>query len=252
MHGDVFSPLLCSKLVDRIGQECLEDKKYNYLYKGEVEIPPLGMVDDLICIAECGFKTAMLNAYIKLKTNSKRLQFGYKKCKKMHVGKYCESFKCKCLKVDSWEETNVKNEDTNEDSIEDCWKGEEKMEEVSEDKYLGDIISNDGRNLKNIKARINKGQGIVSRIMTLLEGIQFGRHYFEVAMILRDSLLVSNMLFNTEAWYNITLKELQLLETVDHMFLRRLLGAPKCTPKEMLYLELGCIPFMDIIRKRRF
>ena len=66
----------------------------------------------------------------------------------MHVGKYCESFKCKCLKVDSWEETNVKNEDTNEDSIEDCWKGEEKMEEVSEDKYLGDIISNDGRNLK--------------------------------------------------------------------------------------------------------
>ena len=148
MQGDVFAPLLCSKLVDRIGQECLEDKKYNYLYKGEVEIPPLGMVDDLICIAECGFKTAMLNAYIKLKTNSKRLQFGYKKCKKMHVGKYCESFKCKCLKVDSWEETNVKNEDTNEDSIEDCWKGEEKMEEVSEDKYLGDIISNDGRNLK--------------------------------------------------------------------------------------------------------
>ena len=153
--------------------------------------------------------------------------------------------------MDSWEETNVKNEDTNEDSIEDCWKGEEKIKEVSEDKYLGDIISNDGRNLKNIKARISKGQGIVSRIMTLLEGIPFGRHYFEVAMILRDSLLVSSKLFNTEAWYNITLKELQLLETVDHMFLRRLLGAPKCTPKEMLYLELGCIPFRDIIRKRR-
>ena len=40
-QGDVFGPILCSKQVDTFGQECLNQNKYTYLYKGEVEIPPL-------------------------------------------------------------------------------------------------------------------------------------------------------------------------------------------------------------------
>ena len=59
------------------------------------------------------------------------------------------------------------------------------------------------------------------------------------------------MLFNTEAWYNVTKAELELLETVDVQFLRSVLKAPKTTPKEILFLEMGCIPFRDLIRKRR-
>ena len=51
-QGDVFGPIFCSKQVDTIGQECLEQNKYIYMYKGEVEIPPLGMVDDLLCVSE--------------------------------------------------------------------------------------------------------------------------------------------------------------------------------------------------------
>ena len=54
-QGDVFAPLLCSKQIDTIGQECLEEEKYTYKYKGEVDIPPLAMVDDLITVSECGY-----------------------------------------------------------------------------------------------------------------------------------------------------------------------------------------------------
>ena len=54
-QGDVFAPLLCSKQIDTIGQECLEEEKYTYKYKGEVDIPPLAMVDDLISVSECGY-----------------------------------------------------------------------------------------------------------------------------------------------------------------------------------------------------
>ena len=50
------------------------------------------------------------------------------------------------------------------------------MEEKEDEKYFGDIVSKDGRNIKNIKARINKGKGIVSKIMSILETIPFGRH----------------------------------------------------------------------------
>ena len=71
----------------------------------------------------------------------------------------------------------------------------------------------------------------------MLEEIPFGKHYFEVGMILRNSLLVSSMLFNSEAWYNLTNAELDLFETIDLIFVRQLLKAPKGTQKEMIYLE---------------
>ena len=67
-QGDVFGPIFCSKQVDTFGQECLRDRKYTYMYRGEVEIPPLSMVDDVLAISECGFKTSMVRGYLKLKT----------------------------------------------------------------------------------------------------------------------------------------------------------------------------------------
>ena len=45
--------------------------------------------------------------------------------------------------------------------------------------------------------------------------------------------------------------KLDLLETIDVSLLKQLLKAPKGTPKEMLYLELGCIPFREIVREKR-
>ena len=237
IQGDVFGPMLCSKQVDQFGKECLEQEKYTYLYKGEVEIPPLSMVDDVICISECGYKTAMVNSFMQCKTSSKKLKFGVTKCKKMHIGKTCEDYKCHPLYVDSWKEIEKKNDETGKDEVKDICLGEEVMEEKDEEKYLGDIISKDGRNLKNIKARVNKGKGIVRQILNILEGIPFGRIYFQVAVLLRNSLLGSSLLCNSEAWFNLTNSELDLLETVDVTLLRIVLGAPKSSSKEMLYAD---------------
>ena len=43
------------------------------------------------------------------------------------------------------------------------------MPEVSQETYLGDILSYDGKNTKNLKSRISKGIGIISQILNLLE-----------------------------------------------------------------------------------
>ena len=59
------------------------------------------------------------------------------------------------------------------------------------------------------------------------------------------------MLTNSEAWYTVSKAELDYLETVDELLLRRILKAPKATPKEVLYLELGCVPLRNLIQKRR-
>ena len=249
-QGDVFAPILCSNLVDTFGRECLKEEKYIYSYKGLVDIPPLGMVDDLVCVSTCGHRAAMMNGFLNYKTSSKKLQFGVNKCKKLHVGHVKQDFRCQDLTVEQWDEVEIIDDD-NKYIEEDQFVGEQKMEEKQEEKYLGDVISTDGRNLKNIQQRVAKGKGITNRIFTILEGVPLGRRYFEIGMLLRDSILISSMLFNSEAWYNITKNELELLESIDRMFLRKLLSAPRGTPKEMLYLELGCIPFRDIIREKR-
>ena len=119
---------------------------------------------------------------------AKRLQFGATKCKKIHIGKYCEEHKCQPLYVDKWEEAEEENKETGNVELVDVCLGEEIMEEKEDEKYLGDVISKDGRNLKNIKARVNKGKGIVKKIQNILEGIPFGKLYYQVATLLRNSL----------------------------------------------------------------
>ena len=79
--------------------------------------------------------------------------------------------------MDCWKELEVIDDKTGIAKLEETCIEENNMEEKSEEKNLGDIISNDGRNLKNIKARVSKGKGIVSKIMSIIDSIPFGNHY---------------------------------------------------------------------------
>ena len=124
------------------------------------------MVDDVVCVSECGFKSVMINSFLSCKSNTKKLQFGTGKCKKMHIGKQYEAFKCHPIYVDNWSEVEKKNE-VGKEVTEDFCVGKVTMEQSEEEKYLGDIITKDGRNIKNIQARVNKGKGIIKRIFEI-------------------------------------------------------------------------------------
>ena len=87
--------------------------------------------------------------------------------------------------------------------------------------------------------------------MDILENICFGPYQFEVALILRNSLFLNSFWFNSEAWYNVSSSDIIELEKVDEMLLRRILECPGSTPKEMLYLELACLPIRFILMSRR-
>ena len=92
------------------------------------------------------------------------------------------------------------------------FEGYEQMGEKKEQMYLGDIISEDGKHTKNVKSRNNKGLGIITQIMEILQTVVFGKFYFEVALILRSSLLLSSILLNSEAWVNLSETEIRSLE----------------------------------------
>ena len=251
LQGDVLGPIECSVSVDTFGKECLEDDKHLYYYKDKVAVPLLTMVDDAIAVTECGYKACMMNAYLNTKTSIKKLQYGVQKCFKMHVGRTCNSDICPDLYVEGWKMKTVTEVETGISTQEEEYSGTHEMEEVPAEKYLGDILSNDGKNLKNVTARKNRGTGIVTQIMEKLNDICFGKYFFKVAVILRNSHLVSSLLTNAEAWYNVTQANIDLLESVDKSLLRRVLDCPMSTPKEMLYLELGIVPIRYIIKMRR-
>jgi hypothetical protein len=156
----------------------------------------------------------------------KKLKLGESKCKHIHVGK-TEKL-CPVLKV------HGKN-----------------MSKCEVEKYLGDLVASDCKNKSNISNRRALGIGIISQIMILLDEISFGQYYFEIAVMLRQAMLINSILFNAEVWYGVSDKEVADLEEVDELLLRKILNAHSKTPKEALYLELGCLPIRFILMSRR-
>ena len=104
------------------------------------------------------------------------------------------------------------------------------------------LISADGSHTKNVLARKNKGVGVINQISQILDSIVFGKYYFEVALILRSSLLLSSLLLNSEAWVNISDKDIRSLEQTDEYLLAKILDCDSNTSNAFRYLELGIYP----------
>ena len=79
----------------------------------------------------------------------------------------------------------------------------------------------------------------------------FGKHYFEVAMMLRNSLLVNGIIYNIDAWSNINEKEIEDFNKIDRILLCNILKVSKNLPKEALYLELRIMELNMIINSQR-
>ena len=251
MQGDVLAPLISSLQVDTMGKECLEEGKHLYYFKEKVPIPALGMVDDLLTISECGYKTTLMNKYINSKTGMKKLQFGPSKCIKMHIGKTCNEALCKEMDVGGWKvkvETDIK---TGEASRHEYFAGQENMKEKEEQMYLGDLLSANGSHAKNVLHRKDKGLGATNSIMQILKSTPYGKYYFEVALILRESLFLSSLLLNSEAWVNISDTDIRKLEQADEILLSKILDCEANTNNVFKYLELGVKPVRFELMKRK-
>ena len=227
-QGGVWGPIQCSNQIDKLGKECLAENKHLFTYKGVVKVPPLAMIDDILAVALCGMKSVATNTFINTKIEIKKLLFSTPKCGHIHVGK-CNPF-CPDLEVHG-----------------------ETVSKSKEEKYLGDIVAETlaNCNSKNTDTRKNKGIGIVAQIMYILDTVSLGSFVFEIALVLREGLLVNGILYNTEVWYGTNESQINELEDVDRLLLRRILKAPISTPQEALYLELGLLPIPYIIKGRR-
>ena len=230
MQGTVWGSLLCTGTMDKLGQLVYKNPDLVYKYKGVVETPSLGMVDDILSIQKCSNDTVKMNAVINSFVEGKKLKLSGKKCHRIHVQnkKTKNHPKCKDLKVH-----------------------EEPMKNSTQEKYLGDVINSNGTIRETIEDRKNKGFGIVNEIIALLDEIPLGRFKMEIGLKLRQAMLLNGMLYNSEAWHSLGETETKMLETIDEHLLRSLVKGHSKTPLEFLYLEAGAIPIRMIISSRR-
>ena len=189
MQGDVMAKLLFINFVDVNIVKIAKTSENIYMFKDKVPIPPLIMQDDTLTISACGIKTEKVNTLINTCASIMGLQFGNDKCVKMHIGKNHNSDICGRGKVDAWVDELGKSEDGQE-ILKDKYIGKVEMLTVQEKKYLGQIVSRDLKNDKNIKDRINKSFGNVNKIITTLNERPFGSFIFQAAEVMRNGILV--------------------------------------------------------------
>ena len=120
-----------------------------------------------------------------------------------------------------------------------------------QEKYIGDKITDDGKNTTNIAARKAKGFGIAGDILAILDEIPFGKYRVEAGIHMRNGMLVNGMLTNSEVWYGVTNDELKHLEMVDEYLIRKILNCHSKTSIELIYLETGIIPIRYLLKARR-
>ena len=107
------------------------------------------------------------------------------------------------------------------------------------------------KNDLNIKDRAAKGIGNVTKVLNILEKVTLGSHYYKTAILLRESIFLSALLTNAECWHNLTMSQINQLEAVDKLLLRKILKTQISTATESLYLELGILRIRTIIKARR-
>ena len=81
--------------------------------------------------------------------------------------------------------------------------------------------------------------------------IRWGQFQIKVALIMYKSMFLSSVLFNCQAWSNLTETDINLLQTAQLRFLKRMLKTPRSTPNACLFLDLGLLPIKYEIHKRQ-
>ena len=117
MQGTVWAGLMCTNTMDGLGKEVYANPAHAYKYRGEVEVPPLEMVDDIISASKCGSTTVTLKAKVNSFVERKKLKLNSDKYARIHIGKKHE---CAHVKVHN-----------------------DPMKNSEKEKYLGDFVTSE-------------------------------------------------------------------------------------------------------------
>ena len=97
MQGTVFGSLICTSVVDKLAKIFYKNPDLLYKYNNKVDVPPLGMVDDVMCVNPCSNLAVPSNATVNMFMEPNKLKLSETKCGRIHIAKSCNQ--CPVLKV---------------------------------------------------------------------------------------------------------------------------------------------------------
>ena len=236
LQGSVLGPLKCSVQMDSLGRDSLsEDSEYNglYKYKSVLDLPALGMLDDVLGVSVCSYKSIELNVIINSKIECKNLRLSGDKCYKLHISK------------------KTKNKNISQNCPFKLKVHSNELKSTKKASYLGDILNEQGSFDDSTMNRRNKAIGITNQIMSMITSISLGMFYFQICFLLRESMFLNAILTNVESWAPVSQHTINTFVKSDTELLRRFYNAPLSTCQELLFLEGGRLPINFVISKRR-
>ena len=113
------------------------------------------------------------------------------------------------------------------------------------------MINEKGNNKDLVMDRSNKGKSVMANCLALCNEITMGIHYVQAAILLYNTVFLSTVIFNCQAWTNLTKEDEKKLLTVQLSYLKRILRSPQSTSNCFVFLEMGILPIIFIIHTRQ-
>ena len=214
-QGSRVTGRMFAKLIDLLAEESLANGSGFQLFE-DLTIPMLLWIDDVVSFAEGVNDQRTVLDQIDQFGKDHTIRWGKEKCQVMKVGKH------------------------DDDGVND-WKIEEmSIKETESYKYLGDIITNDGKNTSNIQARKNKATATTISIKTIASNETFREIRTSVLIELHDTTTLSALLTNSESW-NLNKTEKLELERIEIQSIKLLFDLPAHTPTPALIYSFGLL-----------
>ena len=225
-QGSRITGRLFSKLMDTLSEE-LQPTGMGYELANELLIVVLLWVDDVLTCAVGDDEQEQILKRIDDFAKRHRLQWGQAKCNVMRVGVHKKPHETKTWKL-----------------------GSMPIEETTTYRYLGDIISNDGKNTKNIELRKTKTYATTININSIASTEVLRHIETSVLLELHDKITIPGLLANAESW-SLSKTEHAEIEKIEYQALRNLFDLPLHIPIPALIFTFGTLYTHFRIEKKR-
>ena len=213
-QGSRLTGRMFAKMMDLISEE-LDETDLGFKITEDFLIAVLLWVDDVISCTEGKISQQQMLDKLNDFATKHKLKWGQAKCKIMKVGKH--------------------------DKTTDEWKlGEMKIEETDKYRYLGDVITPDGKNFENIQSRKNKVQATTVNINTIASSETLHNIETIVILELHEKICIPGFLNNCESW-KLTKKEEMELEKIELQAIKYFFNLPIHTPSVAIVYTLGIL-----------
>ena len=211
-QGSRLTGRMFAKMIDLLAEEFLTNNK-GFQITSDFIVAVLLWVDDIVSCVEGVEELKEILQVIHTFALKHKIKWSQDKCNVMRIGKH-------------------KDNETN-------WKvGDMAIQETNKYKYLGDVITSDGKNKENLAMRKSRLQGATIKINTTAASEDLNRIETAVILELHEKINVCSLLTNSEAWSLAKGEEVEL-EKIEINAIKNLFNLPIHIPTVAILYTFG-------------